>query len=350
MNGKKIYVLGAENTGGVRTYVLNILNHLNEYQFYLSSNNLSSNELSSNIILIKSFKFHKNISIFKERNVLFFSHTLRTTFYLSIISLFYKIDFIFVAHGVRSTQLKKSVKYYLIKIAENFVYNRSILNIAISSEEFNYLQKRYENCVLIETGIKIQLKNVDKPIINRKEVIIYNIGKLYDLKDPFTFIEIAKHFNENTKIKFVWYGDGKLMNEVNNKIKCENINNVFFLGEKSNVELMNEISHHYAMLMTSKQEGVPISILESLLLNKPIIVNNFQGNAEALITHGVNGFIYNNVSEAVVYINKLLEENVYKAITENIVRLNMKLEEKYVKFIDSYNKIFNDYFEKKPDK
>jgi glycosyltransferase involved in cell wall biosynthesis len=47
---------------------------------------------------------------------------------------------------------------------------------------------------------------------------------------------------------------------------------------------------HHALIMPSRSEGLPLTIIEAMSLGRPVITTNAGGNKE-IIQHGVTGFI-----------------------------------------------------------
>jgi len=66
------------------------------------------------------------------------------------------------------------------------------------------------------------------------------------------------------------------------------LNNVEFVGHQNNIE---EIwSQHHALVLPSRFEGMPLTVLEAMLCGRPCIVTDVGGNRE-LVRDGINGFM-----------------------------------------------------------
>ena len=78
-------------------------------------------------------------------------------------------------------------------------------------------------------------------------------------------------------------------------------NNVQFLGYRKDIPQLLKISD--LLVSTSKQEGLPVNIMEGLIAGLPVIVTDCRGNRD-LITDGVNGYI---VKDEQLLIKRILE-------------------------------------------
>jgi len=89
------------------------------------------------------------------------------------------------------------------------------------------------------------------------------------------------------EFQLVILGSGPLGDDLKRRKESENISNVTFLGHKRNVEQYNNAFD--ALLLTSKIEGTPISIIEAMMCGLPVFttpVGQIRSNYSNL--HGVN--------------------------------------------------------------
>jgi glycosyltransferase involved in cell wall biosynthesis len=88
---------------------------------------------------------------------------------------------------------------------------------------------------------------------------------------------------------FLIIGDGPLAGELKNQARQLGIqNNVVFTGSRSDVEELLACLDLYAM--ASLWEGMPISVLESMASQVPVVTTDIAGSHD-LIPHGVNGWL-----------------------------------------------------------
>lgn len=92
----------------------------------------------------------------------------------------------------------------------------------------------------------------------------------------------------NRPISVSLVGSGVDDEGIKDMINLLSINNVNFIGFQGNIETLWK--DHHALILPSRSEGLPLSLLEAMSLGRTAIVSNAGGNHE-IITDGVNGFI-----------------------------------------------------------
>lgn len=110
------------------------------------------------------------------------------------------------------------------------------------------------------------------------------VGRLTEIKNHEMFLDVAKLYKEDsdqTKIKFVIIGDGHLRSELETKAKRLGIDDVLvFLGNRNDPDVF------YAGLdivaLTSLNEGTPLSLIEAMANEKPIISTSVGGVVDLL--------------------------------------------------------------------
>lgn len=93
------------------------------------------------------------------------------------------------------------------------------------------------------------------------------LGRLVDQKNPMCFLQLANFFKDNSKIHWIMIGNGPLNNQIDSFIrqnKLENVSRFKFISNP--VEIL---SISAALLVLSKYEGLPVSLLESLAVGLP---------------------------------------------------------------------------------
>jgi glycosyltransferase involved in cell wall biosynthesis len=143
--------------------------------------------------------------------------------------------------------------------------------------------------------------------------VIGIVGRLTGIKNHHLFVDIANLLLQQYKqIHFLIVGDGELREEIEEKVKKMNIaENIHFCG------WVTEIAKMYAdldvMLLTSKNEGTPVTVIEAMYYKIPVISSNVGGLSD-LIEDGKTGFLINSfVAENYIpVIIKLLESKEEK--------------------------------------
>lgn len=127
--------------------------------------------------------------------------------------------------------------------------------------------------------------------IDSNTVLIGNIARASDQKDPIRFIKIANEISkERANIRFVWIGDGPLLDSSKELIKELGLTNiVHFIGERADAELL--VGQFDIFFSTAKYEGLPYALIESIRSQVPIIGSNTTGNNEIIID-GLTGYTF----------------------------------------------------------
>ena len=105
------------------------------------------------------------------------------------------------------------------------------------------------------------------------------IGRLVPVKNHRMFLDAVKIYKErgdDRSVKFVIIGDGELREElVNYSIKADITEDVIFTGWRKDLE--NVYSDLDIVVMTSLNEGTPVSIIEAFASGKPVIAADVGG-------------------------------------------------------------------------
>lgn len=126
-----------------------------------------------------------------------------------------------------------------------------------------------------------------------EEKIVVMIGRMRPAKDFSSYIAVAEEAAKaNMKVHFLAIGDGPLLEDFKNEAKKRHLDNITFTGQRSDVEIILQISD-VSMLFSNDEvhaEGVSNSIMESMAAGVPVIATMGGGTPE-IIDDGVNGFM-----------------------------------------------------------
>lgn len=117
------------------------------------------------------------------------------------------------------------------------------------------------------------------------------IGRLSPVKRVDLFIEMAAQLATDTKfedVQFFVFGDGPLKQQLQAQTAtCHLENRLHFMGHQSNIH--GYLQHLDALVMCSDHEGLPMTLLEAMSLNVPVIGHNV-GGIKLLLDNGNCGF------------------------------------------------------------
>jgi glycosyltransferase involved in cell wall biosynthesis len=100
---------------------------------------------------------------------------------------------------------------------------------------------------------------------------------------------LADHVWANRRWRLTFYGDGPMQNGVKRMVDHFRLQDrVTFAGYVASVEGIWAENH--VLVMPSRFEGLPLSIVEAMLCARPVVATNVAGNSE-VVEDGVSGFL-----------------------------------------------------------
>ena len=334
--------------GGVYDFVKNLTYDMNEYEItilYGDRGELKEdfkNDFNKNIKFIKWENAQREISVLKDiKALLEVIKVLRKEKYDVIHLHSSKAGFlgrigakivgqnkkiIYTTHGIsflRQDVSKIKLKLFILleKIGE-FCGGKTI---ACSKSEAEFIKSKGIKCEYINNGIKIDENFVKQP---KKDNItrIINVGRITEQKNPRLFNEIAKEFIGNSKIKFIWVGDG----EDKERLSSSNIEITGWLSQEKVKEKLKDADIY---LSTSKWEGLSLAILKAMNYELPLVLSNCVGNVD-LVEAEVNGNVYKETKKGIEWINK-----IDKRIGKNSLKL-LKRKFNIENMIENYKRYY----------
>ncbi|WP_321963058.1 glycosyltransferase family 4 protein [Paraburkholderia sp. J7] len=140
---------------------------------------------------------------------------------------------------------------------------------------------------------------------------IVSVGGIRRQKNPNLFAEIA-HRLAGHDFQFVWIGDGDA--QYKDALRAADVEVTGWMSREDVVERVRQCGIY---LSTSSWEGMPVSVIEAMLVGKPVVVSSCAGNID-VVRHMHNGAVYNNASEAADLIGKIVEnKGLYDHMSDN---------------------------------
>jgi len=200
----------------------------------------------------------------------------------------------------------------------------------------NYLklhqQTRYRNKLRNNLGIK------------EDEHIIGTVGRLDYQKNPQMFVDIISDYSQfDNNAKFLWIGKGSLENEVKEKIKDEGLTDKFILpGYVEDVEQYFSVFDTFTI--TSRYEGLPVTILKSLSCEVPVVafqingINDLAKDFKSVL--GVKPFSKDEFVKKLIKAKTMKnnEKKIIKAEARYVVE-NLNMRKMYQKILQVYDSI-----------
>ena len=225
----------------------------------------------------------------------------------------------------------------LIVRFERYLAKKTDAIIAISDSQKNELVEVYKiaptgKVFTIPLGFNLDKFSIDqeskKNIFRNKygfdksELLIGIIGRIVPIKNHEMFLEIAAMLKSNTNknIRFVIIGDGESRQLVEKKAHELGLSYSYFItSPKSKADVVvtsweTEIDQALAgldiVVLTSHNEGTPVSLIEAQAAGKPVVATNV-GGVEDAVVHGETGFItaVGDTASFANYVNILIEDS-----------------------------------------
>ena len=130
--------------------------------------------------------------------------------------------------------------------------------------------------------------------LSEDTLLIGIVGRLVPIKGHRYFLDAAKIISSqftvhSSQLKFVIVGDGELREELEDYTKKLGIaNDVIFTGFRQ--DLPKIYADLDIVVLTSLNEGTPVSIIEAMAAGKPVVATNV-GGVSSLVKNNVNGFL-----------------------------------------------------------
>lgn len=209
-----------------------------------------------------------------------------------------KIPIFYTPHGysfLMENQSKKKCMAY--KLIEAICARRKSTTISCSVGEHRETLKLTKNAECINNGVDIkELQRIISKItvnISDSPTTICTLGRITYQKNPSLFNKIALEFPH---IRFLWIGDGELRDE----LTAENVTITGWVKREKAIALCMESQ---IFLLPSLWEGLPISLLEAMYMQKLVIVSNVIGNKD-VVHDRINGFVCDDFNDYIAAIRQ----------------------------------------------
>lgn len=321
-------------------------NRLNEYLPYVNEH-YYINTSKKNILLKKTKRLDDIFSKLKPDVI--HSLGLFPDFYVANLNKYKKIttlrnyvyeDYLTKFGTIKGFIMSKLHLKAIKKIDKVLTCSKSLSDI--------YKEKLHLNFDYIQNGVdisKYEIVTKDKKREIREElnileddlVYIYT-GQFIERKNiPFLLECFQEKYQNSDKVKLLLLGNGPLLKDLKEKYASDKI---IFKGEVKNVNYYLSASDVY--VSTSKSEGLPNGVLESLATGVPVILSDIPQHKEVIEVNTKAGFIYkqddkNSLIDAFNKIEKDDLDKLSKEARESAVnyfasfKMSSKYQEEYQK-------------------
>ncbi len=174
--------------------------------------------------------------------------------------------------------------------------------VACSKSEHEIIKKHlpFRTCHLVENAMSIgDLPEVESSFAKHSVV---TVGQIRYQKDPEAFAKICRETQrQRPNVEFVWVGDG----DAEGKQLLVDAG-VVVTGWKTKAEVMGVLSESSIYLSTALWEGLPVSIIEAMLVGIPVVASSCCGNVD-VVSSGETGWLFDCDSVAVEQLISLVD-------------------------------------------
>lgn len=281
--------------------------------------------------------------IFKDRNIIVFAF--QANIYCIIICKLFLVKVITRSNsapiGWSKNFIKRLIFKYCLRLADKVMVNSIEFKYEIK-KEFGVKAVCIYNPLNYYEIIKKSKIRKHKIFSNKKNLKIINVGRFTDQKDQITLLKAINLIKNKIKIELVIIGRGLLKYKLLNFIKKNNL--------KKFVKIINftenpfpYIKQSEVFILSSKFEGLPNVLLESIALNKFVISSSCKTGPKEILINGKGGLLfkvgdYNQLSKKIIYYSKnkkkclLMLKKSIKGLSRFDYNKNLN---KYLHFIES---------------
>lgn len=248
----------------------------------------------------KKSRFLKNLvcifllisEIKKSRNIVVLSF--QSSLYATIVCYLFGVKIISRANaspsGWSKNPVKKILYKYIIKLTSAVVVNSKGMMVEFKNK-FNI------NCNLIynpldkKNIIKKSQKKVSLNFFNNNNLKIINIGRLTKQKDQITLLKALNLVKRKLNFNLIILGSGSEKNRLEKYLSENNLNKL--------VKILKHTNNPYPLLkksdvfvLSSRFEGLPNVLLESIVLKKLIISSDCPTGPREILLNGKAGILF----------------------------------------------------------
>ena len=209
------------------------------------------------------------------------------------------------------------------KFIVNLIYKTAYQIVCVSNDIKTRVEDEYRfaNCTTIYNPVDVLiLEDLSKKFtVNAKYILSY--GRLDDNVKNFSLLidAYATSVLPNFGIKLYIIGDGKDKKLLIDKVVALHLQNSVIFKEKIS-NTFPYVKKALFITLTSKHEGFPLVVLESLALGTPVVSVNCKSGPSEIIVHENNGLLVEN-NNVVVFANAInqmfFDEELYLKCKNN---------------------------------
>ena len=210
---------------------------------------------------------------------------------------------IYTAHGFHFFKGAPLLNWLIYYPVERLMAHHTDTLITINKEDYNRAKRQFKTNVTYMPGVGVDPKRFTPKLTAKQKlelrkslglkkddfVMIYP-AELSKRKNQLWLIEALRPLlNDDTKVHLILAGKDSLHGKVTQHVNQYDLaNQVHILGYRNDIHQLLQIAN--LSVSSSKQEGLPVHIMEAMFAGLPIVTIKCRGATE-LVEDGVNGFV-----------------------------------------------------------
>ena len=251
----------------------------------------------------------------------------------------------YTAHGFHFYKGAPAINWLLYYPVEKWLSRYTDVLITINKEDYERAKTFHAARACYVPGVGIDLKKFNVGYVDKGEkrgeigvladdFVLLSVGELIPRKNHEVVIRamsVLKQENKLEHLEYVICGRGSYESELKNLAeKLGVIDHVHFLGYRIDIAEICNCSDLFVFM--SKQEGLPVALMEAMACGLPVICSDIRGNTD-LIKNNVTGLIVNytpeNVAKAIDIMRK--DKDLYNRLASAALRKIKQFDLKSVK-------------------
>lgn len=284
------------------------------------------------------------------------SHRIKENVLASLVAQIIGCKSVRTVHGASEFIIHwKKIKQYMIYLVDKFCgsYLQTKL-IAVSEELTDKLTDKFSpdklvtinNSVNVDYIEKRSVEAIDTSIVINNHINIGFVGRFVSVKRVGLFLDIAIRtirLLPDIDIHFYMIGDGPLFEEIYSKVQSENLSDRIHLPGfvENSAPYIKQLSY---LMFTSEHEGLPMTLLEAMALEVPIISTDLP-SLKNVLNGNDGGYFVDSTDPAelasfVADLVKRPEEAILKSrFAKDILENEYSLATNINKYVDLYKEV-----------
>ncbi|MDX1462995.1 MAG: glycosyltransferase family 4 protein [Marinirhabdus sp.] len=158
--------------------------------------------------------------------------------------------------------------------------------------------------------------NVFAPVEKSNSISGYTIGcigVISENKNQLMLLKALRKLPEHVRVSFYGKADKAYLEMLQDYIANHGLaSRVSFNGFVQNHKVPKVLAGFDTLVLASKNEGLPLTIMEAMACGVPVLSSNSGGGARYLLKDGAGGFIFENATELATQLEQLLDNEALR--------------------------------------